>query len=205
MPTALNSHPISCRCGQLRGAVTATRPSNRCVCYCTDCQAFARHLKADAVLDAQGGTGVVHVPPAHVQFTQGAEHLACLRLTQHGMLRWYAACCNSPIANTPADWRFAFVGLVDSSLGGDEGALAASFGPVNMQVEVQNALGRPKPRAFGMVQGIAKMLLIVGRSLLGRGYRKSPFFAAPNGTPVARPTVLSAEQLRAAKQAPKTA
>lgn len=121
------------------------------------------------------------------------------------MLRWYAACCNSPIANTPADWRFAFVGLVDSSLVGDEGALAASFGHVNMQVEVQNALGSPKPRAFGMVQGIAKMLLIVGRSLLGRGYRNSPFFASPDGTPVARPTVLSAEQLRAAKQAHKGA
>jgi len=71
---------------------------NRCVCYCRDCQAFAHFLgKVDAILDERGGSEIIQVLPRNLTFTQGIELLACMRLTEKGLLRWYAACCNTPI------------------------------------------------------------------------------------------------------------
>lgn len=41
---------------------------------------------------------------------QAAENLACLRLTDKGLLRWYSTCCQTPIGNTSANWKISFVG-----------------------------------------------------------------------------------------------
>ena len=197
-----NSHTIQCTCGQIRGLLTSTTPSNRCVCYCDDCQAFARHLKAHGALDERGGTEVIHVPPANLQFTQGAEKLACLRLTDAGMLRWYAACCNTPIGNTLANPRMSFVGLVHTCLVGDAQARQASFGPVTMVVGVKSALGDDnKPHTAGLVSGMAKTMAMIFKARLSGAYRRSPFFNPETGTPVAKPKVLTAAELGAAKSA----
>lgn len=191
------SHPLRCRCGQVRGLVQPTAPATRCVCYCRDCRAFARHLGAQAdVLDAFGGSEVIQVPAANVTFTQGQESLACLRLTHKGMLRWYAACCNTPIGNTMADRRMGFTGLVHTSLRG--ASLDDSFGPVTMHTQVQSALGSPGFGSSGELAGIGRMLGFVAKALLTGAYRKSPFFDAKTGAPVAVPVVLSAAEHAAA-------
>lgn len=89
---------IRCTCGALRGEVEPSRRVNRGSCYCKDCQAFAHFLgRAEEILDAQGGTEVVQIASRHVRFTAGQEQLACMRLTRRGLLRWYAACCNTAI------------------------------------------------------------------------------------------------------------
>ena len=96
------SHPLQCRCGTLKGVIANPRSGNRVVCYCRDCQAFAYFLGREAdVLDELGGSEVVQILPRNLTFTQGVETLACLRLTENGLLRWYAACCSTPIGNTP--------------------------------------------------------------------------------------------------------
>ena len=201
MPNSQNSHTIQCKCGHVRGLLTPTHPSNRCVCYCGDCQAFARHLQAHGALDDRGGTEIIQVPPANLQFTQGAEKLACLRLTDAGMLRWYSACCNTPIGNTPANQGMSFVGLIHTCLAGDAASREASFGPVTMVVGAKNAKGDEKPDQKGLFSGIAKTMAMIIKARLSGAYRRNPFFKQDTGVAVATPTVLSASELSAAKAA----
>ena len=198
MPMPHTSHTIQCQCGQIRGLLTPTTPSNRCVCYCDDCQAFARHLHAHRTLDKQAGTEVIQVPPSNLQFTHGADKLACLRLTDRGMLRWYAACCNTPIGNTPAKQGMSFVGLIHTCLG-DATAREASFGPVTMVVGVKTAIGEDKPEQKGLFSGVAKTMAMILKARMNGAYRRNPFFKQDTGVAVAVPTVLSASELRAAK------
>ncbi len=197
-----SNHQIQCQCGHLRGVLEPTQPSNHCVCYCSDCQAFARHLgTADKVLDPQGGTAIVQVPPANLRFTQGAEKLACLRLTDKGMLRWYAACCGTALGNTPPDRRVSFVGLIHTCLQADGQSLQASFGPVTMRSSVGSATRPDAPAASGLVSGIVKVLAMAAKARITGAYRNNPFFNPATGAAIASPYVLSASELGAAKHA----
>jgi hypothetical protein len=131
------NHPLHCRCGTLKGYVVHSAGVNRCVCYCRDCQAFAHFLgRPGEILDARGGTDVIQTRPANVIFTQGRDALACMRLTERGLLRWYAACCNTPIGNTLANHRVSFVGLVHSCLEGPGASLDDSFGPIRARASM---------------------------------------------------------------------
>ena len=180
------SHPIRCACGAVHGRLEHPPWVNHVVCYCASCQAFPARLgKADEVLDEHGGTDIVQTSPAAVTFSRGREHLACLRVTPKGPLRWYAACCNTPIGNTPANPKFAFVGLLHSCLGSRE-ALEGAFGPVRMRFFAGDATGEPKPEGKVPVWG---MLGFAGRMLgawVSGDYRKTPFFDE-RGEPVAEP------------------
>jgi hypothetical protein len=129
------SHPLQCRCGVVQGTVSRPEIANRMVCYCRDCQAFAHFLgRAADILDEDGGSDVVQTPPANVVFTAGVDSLACMRLTERGLLRWYASCCNTPIGNTPPDFRMSFVGLVSTCLQSPTRSIEDSFGPVRAGV-----------------------------------------------------------------------
>src|SRR5215510_11671750 len=84
----MNTHSLQCRCGKLTGQVTVPRKGSRGVCYCKDCQAYAHFLgAADIVLDDMGGTDVVATLPKHLRITGGMDALACLSLTDRGILR----------------------------------------------------------------------------------------------------------------------
>lgn len=198
MPT---THNIRCRCGKLRGIVQSTTPSNHCICYCRDCQAFARHLGAKHALDEHGGTHVIQVPASNVSFTQGSENLACLRLTGNGLLRWYSSCCRTPIGNTVPNWRVSFFGLIQTCLGGDGQSVDASFGPATMRVNVKGALGRNAPSASGLASGVVKILAMVVKARISGEYRNSPLFDLRTGSPVVQPIVLTPDERRAADQA----
>lgn len=186
-----STHPLRCRCGTLQGHVELNGISNRMVCYCHDCQAFARFLgRPEDVLDAQGGSEVVQTAPHRIRITQGAEQLAVMRLSDQGMLRWYAACCRTPVGNTMPRPGFPFTGLLSTCL--DTLPLAPSFGPVRARANTSSAAGEPKPRAFGMAGAVLRILSLVLHSRLSGRYKDTPFFTAA-GAPVAQPTVLSAE------------
>lgn len=183
------THPLRCRCGALQGHVELQGLRNRMRCYCRDCQAFARFLgPAERVLDAQGGSDVVQIAPHHIRITQGHEQLSVMRLSPKGMLRWYTACCRTPVGNTLDRRDKPFTGLLVQCL--DSALLAPSFGPVNASANTQSAWGEPKPRAFGLPGALLRILgMVIGSRLTGR-YRDTPFFAA-DGTPVAEPRVLT--------------
>jgi Family of unknown function (DUF6151) len=82
------THSIRCSCGKLKGTLNRNSDVNRCVCYCADCQAFARFLKREnEILDEKGGTSIIQTIPANVTFTEGIENLTCMRLTANGLLQ----------------------------------------------------------------------------------------------------------------------
>jgi Family of unknown function (DUF6151) len=142
------------------------------------------------VLDAQGGSDVIQLAPHRIKFTQGAAHLAVMRLSDKGMLRWYAACCRTPVGNTLTGSSVPFTGLLAQCL--DTAPLEPAFGPVRARVNTASALDEPKPRPFGMAGSLLRILGLVLHSRLTGRYKDTPFFTA-TGAPVAVPTVLSVE------------
>jgi len=186
------THPLRCNCGALAGVVEHERLANHSVCYCQDCQAFARFLGREAdLLDARGGCETIQALPKDVTFQEGVQHLACVRLSETGLLRWYAACCNTPIGNTPATSKLPFVGLARACLESASPTVAKSFGPVRFCAFTSGARGQPKPKPFG-VAGFG--LWLVRNRLRARftgGFHKNPFFDTATDRPIAAPRVLS--------------
>jgi len=194
------SHPLRCRCGTLTGSVSAPQRASRGVCYCKDCQAFARYLgKADTVLDAMLGTDVIATLPKYVSFTSGVGSLACLSLTDRGLLRWYASCCNTPIGNTLRDYRVPYVGLVYVCLGTPD-SIQASFGPVRLRVNTKSAKGRPKSMPLSTAAALLRFAPTVLLARLDGSYKVTPFFSV-DGAPIAQRNVLTSAELEAARDA----
>lgn len=184
---------LSCTCGKVKGIVTHVDPSsgNRVVCYCDDCQAFARYLnRTNDILNENGGTDIYQCPPANVTITEGAEHIRCMRLTAKGLHRWYTECCKTPIGNTlTAGWPF--IGLVHNFIG-DEATRDAELGPIQGEVYAKFAKG---PRAEELrntrtpISLLVKTLLKVFIWKLKGLNKPSPVFNA-DGKPVSEPVIL---------------
>ncbi|HEX2559803.1 DUF6151 family protein [Phenylobacterium sp.] len=190
------THALQCRCGTLRGQLTDIRGANHAVCYCRSCQAFAHFLGREAeVLDPLGATTVIQTSPSKVVFTQGADQLACMRLTEKGLLRWYAACCRTPVGNTLATPKVSFVGLVHNVLeDAGQPSLDQAFGSVKARVNVDGARTANKPKPVGLGPAILWFLANgVGARFTG-AWRRTPFFRTETGEPVAQPQVLSPEE-----------
>lgn len=133
---------------------------------------------------------------------QGTEHLACMRLTDKGMLRWYTTCCNTPIGNTMANFKVSFVGLIHTCLTSDKtqkSALEAAFGPVRMVCSAELAKPQsspPMPLKFsGLAKAIVRVAMMMLRARLDGGYKETPFFNASSGQPIVNPTILSKAEL----------
>jgi len=170
---------LRCRCGQVKGIVSTDRAYVRATCYCKDCQAYARHLGQPGLLDAHGGTDIVAMNPLAVRFTEGEEHIAGLCLRKGGLFRWYAACCRTPLGNTPHDGHVAYVGMVVASL---VPALDvdAAFGPAGRVVlNTGSAIGDVPGTPVAFVLGGAR----IATGILSAKLRRQPpcLFFAPAG------------------------
>lgn len=134
--------PLACSCGTVRGVAheMSGKSAVRMVCYCTDCQTYAHHLGQSERLDPNGGSEVLQVRPDRVEITEGWEHVEAVSQSPKGAVRWYASCCNTPIANVAGDPKFPFMGLsalfVEDSTSRD-----AAFGPVFARVQGKEARG----------------------------------------------------------------
>jgi hypothetical protein len=189
-------HPLQCRCGTLVGRVAGSAFVNRGVCYCRDCQAFAHFLgEGSEILDDLGGTEIIQTLPRHVTFSRGVDSLACMRLTENGLLRWYANCCHTPIGNTPANPRLSFVGLVHSCLRAPGVDFDRAFGPIHMRVNTKSARPGAAPKQVGVSSTVLRFVVQLVKSRVDGSYRITPFFDANRGTPIATPRVLSREEL----------
>jgi hypothetical protein len=195
------SHPLRCRCGTLQGHIVPTVGATRAVCYCKDCQAYARFLGTPGVVDADGGTEVVALVPGRLQFTAGLEALACLSLSERGIFRWYASCCGTPVANTPRDPKLPYAGVIRSCLESGSPSVEDSFGKRRMAVNTGSALhpvaSAPIANVFG---GIALVSSLLGARLSG-AYKTNPFFVPGTRTPIRPPRVLSAAERERAYRA----
>ncbi|QID18433.1 hypothetical protein G3580_12810 [Nitrogeniibacter mangrovi] len=184
---------LSCRCGQVKGRATSIDPreGTRVVCYCKDCQAFARVLEAEAsVLDACGGTDIYQLPPARLRLDQGQDRVRCLRLSAKGLYRWYAGCCNTPIGNTVSR-GIPVVGLIHAFIA--DPAAETTLGPVRAYVNTQSATGA-LPEAIARQSSLFPYVVKIVRKMLvwkltGQG-RPSPFFD-PDGKPLSTPQIVA--------------
>jgi hypothetical protein len=172
---------LKCRCGQIRGYIKDASPSmgRRAVCYCDDCQAYAHYLgRAQDVLDANGGTDIFAVPPSRIEFTQGQNQIRCLRLTKRGLLRWYASCCKTPIANTITSHQMPYAGMVHSILDPGKQDLDEIIGPIRGRILGKFGIGKmPKGTAEKAPMGL--MLSVGGfilKNWVTRQFKPSPFF-----------------------------
>ncbi|QYF92303.1 hypothetical protein KY495_16265 [Massilia sp. PAMC28688] len=193
---------LSCTCGRLRGKLSNTEQCTRIKCYCDDCQAFAVFLgKPEQVLDAEGGSDIVLAHPRQLSVTEGAGALACMSLSDKGMLRWYAACCNCPIGNTTRNRKLAFVGLSSAFVAATPQAMDAGFGPVRMLGYTEHAW-RPVPaRRWRDLLPTLQFGVKLLKARLSGSYRNTPFFDAA-AAPVVAPVVLSPAE-RAALARPR--
>ena len=198
---------IKCECGSLTGVVRGVSPKmgTRVICYCDDCQLFLHHLGCPERLDRHGGTDIFQVSPARVDFTDGIEHLACVRLRPNGLLRWYASCCRSPIGNTLATGQVPFVGLLLSSAketsdgSNIDAAIGASVGVHGKFAKTPTPELDAHDRA--PVTFLLRWIRMVLSARLRGDHRRSPFFDSSTGQPVVKPAVLSSSELSLAEAA----
>ncbi len=185
-------HKIQCECGAVTGHIEGEGTSNRVSCYCADCQAFARYLgRTNDILDAQGGTEIVQLAQHRIVFSSGKQHLAAMQLSENGLLRWFTSCCRSPIGNTVNNQKFSFIGLFSSSM--ESSLIDQDFGTAIAIVNIDSALGEPKPEQKGIAMMILRVFKIVATSRITGKYRNSVFFTR-SGEPITNQIVLTSAE-----------
>jgi hypothetical protein len=188
--------PLRCLCGRVRGVATSVSPSTgfRFVCYCEDCQAFARFLERADVLDAAGGTDIFQMPPGRLKLSEGTDAMRCLRLSSK-VLRWYTECCRTPMGNTAAGPQFPVVALIHSFMDheADNHSRDEVLGPPLCRIYERSAIGplppnAPPPASTRVFARRASKLLSWWARGLGR---PTPFFDERTRAPRAVPRVLT--------------
>lgn len=184
---------LRCRCGTVRGVARAVSPRtvNHCFCYCDDCQAFAHFLgREDDVLDEHGGTEIVQMSQGRLALTDGVDRVAAMRLTENGLMRWYAGCCCTPIGNTLATPAVPLIGLIRTFIDAPQAVL----GPIRGRAFAQYAKGGraavPQDGSSELAM-LARMLpKLLGWRLRGDHKRSALFDTASR--PLVEPRVLAA-------------
>ncbi|MDO6798098.1 DUF6151 family protein [Shimia thalassica] len=184
--------PLSCSCGRFKAVLRDCDASSgrRLKCYCTDCQTAAHAFGGGEILDAHGGTDLFHTTPSKLEITDGEEHLACLRLSPDGLMRWYASCCDTPVFSTLASPKLRFIGISSKVVDGD---LEATLGPIKTIAKTKDAKpgadGPTDSRYIGAVWGVLSRHM--GAVITGK--KHNPLFD-DDATPVVEPRVLTKEQ-----------
>lgn len=193
MTTAL---PLRCSCGAVQAVARDIAPdtSSHIVCYCVDCQAYARFLGRDGLLDPHAGTTVFLAAPADMTFTQGTEQLACVRLSEKGMFRWYTKCCRTPVGNTTGSSLLPMITVPDAFFDKTSGGASPEqrLGkPIG--IKGASAPGGSAPGAHpGLPAGpIAGMLWRIARAKFAGKDKPSPFFDPETQRPRAQAQVLT--------------
>ncbi|MDD1780120.1 DUF6151 family protein [Enterovibrio sp. ZSDZ35] len=179
---------FQCECGELTGTVINASPKlgNHMICYCDDCQRFARYLgHEEKWLDEWGGTDIYQVPPANIRIDKGAENLRCVRVKPKGIYRFYASCCRTPIANSPS-YKMPLAGIPTPIL--QRKNKKELIGPVTHTVMGSFAKGSPpsKPHPKFSFGSVVKVLTFLLRNTLKGTNTPTPFFT-PDGKAVSPP------------------
>lgn len=188
--------PLRCTCGEIQGRALGVLPNarRRVICYCDDCQAFARFLWRNDITDEWGGTDIYPMPPSHVRITQGAEHLACMRLSAEGIFRWYCGECMTPLGNT-VKGTVPFIGMICrcmdlESLGRTRDEV---LGKPVARAMTKFANGRPPSDIpeLSKLQSLSRGVKLVAKWWIGGAGSPSPFFDDRTHAPRAQPRVLT--------------
>ena len=176
---------IQCDCGKFKARLNNIKKATtgRLVCYCNDCQNYARKLCRHDLLGPYGGTEAVVVYPSDYEIIEGKDLLVCNLLSPSGASRFSTTCCNTPVANTKQ--KFPWVSILTKSF---ENANEGST----------EELGNIKSRAFGMyktdkapfkisnkvsVKDILIVLPFILKGMILKKYSKSPIYKEDQVTP----------------------
>ncbi len=196
---------LHCECGAFRAVARNVSPrrANRCICYCSDCQAFARYLgKAETVLNAHGGTQIVQLSAGSIEILAGQDQLDSIRLTPGGPVRWFTRCCRTPLANTVEGSKMPFAGVIWPMVSSEARASAdAIFGPLKGTVHGKHALGDTS--GLDLHPGIPplmalRLVRLIGWWKLQGAAGKSPLHRAES----VNPTLLGIEEVTDLKKPP---
>ncbi len=181
---------FSCRCGTIKGRVSpaSARTGTHLICHCRDCRAAERFLVHPG--SAEEGVDLFQTSPDTIHLEAGADRLEVLRLSPKGPLRWYAACCRTPLFNTLSKPGLPFVTVMVERIQD-----AAALGPIVARSFVPQPGGAPKHKGgAGMVWRV--FLRMAAARLSGR-WRRTPFFDLETGKPVAPVHLLTPEERKA--------
>jgi hypothetical protein len=151
---------------------------------------FARFLGRADLLDPAGGTDIFQMPPARLKLTAGVDAMRCLRLSSK-VLRWYADCCRTPIANTAATPHFPVVGVIHSFVDHEAGnrSLDEVLGPPLCRIYERSAVGPLQPNGPGppsLGDFVRRASRVLDWWVRGLG-RPTPFFDDATNAPRAAP------------------
>ncbi len=201
MPSDLS---FACDCGTVTGTMRVTSgEGDHVVCHCTDCQNLTHHLgHAERLLDAHGGTALYQTRCARMRLDTGREQLACLHLTDAPTLRWYAACCRTPLFNTFKNGKLPFITILTATC--DPAAREQVFGPPRGHLFTQDAIGDASqlPK-MGTPTLMRRFFVRAIKDIVSGDRRRSALFDAKTLEPIATPHRLNGEE-RAALEGRRT-
>jgi hypothetical protein len=187
----------ACQCGTVHGVLRNAGPRNgdRYVCHCHDCRDIVRLCGREAdMLEDAGGVSLYLTRIGLFTLDAGKENLACIHLTDKPLLRWYAACCDTPLFHTVHSGWYPFVTVLDRIC--DVQSRGAVLGPPCGHIYPDSAtepLADDTPRAsFARVMRrfIPRML----QDYLTGDFRRSPLFDRKTHRPIATPRRLTAAE-----------
>tara|TARA_B110001454_G_scaffold16145_1_gene14508 strand:- start:2168 stop:2770 length:603 start_codon:yes stop_codon:yes gene_type:complete len=190
---------IQCQCGSIKGEIShfPKQSPGRLVCYCDDCQAFLHFINRQDLLDANGGSEIIPVYPSNFRITHGQDLIRGIRLSPKGLFRWYASCCQTPIANTQA--KLPWVGMLSTMLPfKDETERAKVLGQVKSRVMGKFAKGVPPEgtsEKFAARDFFSVVPFIFKGFIFGKN-KNHPFFNQPTYEPKSKTYVLTLEERR---------
>jgi len=151
-------------------------------CFCHDCRAAQLYFGQPDPLP--GPVDILQMSPEEVRIDGGKEHLALMQLSPKGMLRWYASCCNAPLATTSRTPKFPFAGF-DVKRMADPGRL----GPVTTRGFAPQPNGKQSHEKLRYAAtGLATRLV---KSWLSGSWKHTPFFDPETRKTVVTPKILS--------------
>ncbi|MDP3738570.1 MAG: DUF6151 family protein [Hyphomonadaceae bacterium] len=193
-----NDLVFQCRCGSVAGVLhdASARTGLRYVCHCDDCQAYAHHLGRADMLDPAGGTAAYQTNASRLRITRGLDKLASMKVAKLAMrpaLRWYAACCSTPLfATFDTGQRSFFVLLLANT---DPKQADALLGPSLGIVWRKFAAGDVSDRKDASIPAILwRMLTREMNARLNGDWRNTPLFDPATGKPIAVPYQITPEE-----------
>lgn len=192
---------FACDCGTVTGTMRViSGEGDHVVCHCTDCQDLTHHLGHAQLLDVRGGTPLYQTRCARMHLDTGRERLACLHLTDAPTLRWYAACCRTPLFNKFKNGKLPFITILTAAC--DPARREAAFGPPRGHLFTQDAIGDAKalPK-MGMATLMRRFFVRAIKDVVAGDRRRSALFDAKTLEPIATPHRLTGEERQALRQA----
>jgi hypothetical protein len=188
---------LRCACGVVQGVVSEASPKtiNRAVCYCDDCQAFARFLERDDLVNDRGGSDIVQIAPSRLRFTAGTDKLRSMRFSEEGLFRWYTDCCKTPAGNMLYSARSPFVGMHKRMFVLEGSALDGAVGTPLGSIQGKFAIGGCPPgvdEGAGLRFLLPCMKWLLGNVIAGR-HKPSPYWTADK-KPTVEPRIFSREE-----------